>query len=46
MIEVSFAWGGRSFCVAQKVTEHGSATVSFSDYVSVLEIARQALLVS
>lgn len=43
LIEVSFVWGGRSFCLAQKVMEHGSATVGFSDYVSVLEMARQTL---
>jgi len=43
LIEVSFVWGGRSFCVAQKVIEHGSATVGFSDYISVLEMARQAV---
>lgn len=43
LIEVSFVWGGRSFCLAQKVIEHGSATVGFSDYVSVLEMASLAL---
>lgn len=43
LIEVSFAWGGRSFCLAQKVIEHNSATVGFADYVPVLEMARKSL---
>jgi hypothetical protein len=39
LIEVCLAWGGRSFPLAQKVMKHGSATVAFADYVSVLEAA-------
>lgn len=39
LIEVCLAWGGRSFPLAQKVIEHGSATVAFTDYVSVLAAA-------
>lgn len=37
LIEVCLAWGGRSFPLAQKVIEHGSATVAFSNYVDVLK---------
>jgi hypothetical protein len=39
LIEVCLAWGGRSIPLAQKVIEHGSATVAFADYVPVLEAA-------
>jgi hypothetical protein len=43
LIEVCLAWGGRSFALAQKVMKHGSATVGFADYCSVLEVT-EALL--
>lgn len=43
LIEVCLVWGGRSFALAQKVMEHPSATVAYSDYREVLETA-QALL--
>ncbi len=43
LIEVCLAWGGRSFPLAQKVMKHGSATVGFDDYVTVLEMARSVL---
>jgi hypothetical protein len=39
LIEVCLVWGGRSFPLAQKVIEHGSATVAFVDYAPVLEAA-------
>jgi hypothetical protein len=37
LIEVCLVWGGRSIPLGQKVLEHGSATVGFEDYRSVLE---------
>ncbi len=37
LVEVCFVWGGRSFTLAQTVLEHGSATVGFEQYQSVLE---------
>ncbi len=43
LIEVSLAWGGRSLTLAQRVLEHGSATVGFDDYRSVLEAAQAVL---
>jgi hypothetical protein len=43
LIEVCLVWGGRSFPVAQRVMEHPSATVAYSDYHSLLETT-QALL--
>lgn len=43
LIEVCFVWGGRSFTLAQVVLKHGSATVSFEQYQSVLECAKQVL---
>lgn len=45
LIEVCLVWGGRSFALAQKVMEHPSATVAYSDYQEILETA-QALLPS
>jgi Transposase DDE domain len=43
LIEVCLAWGGRSFPLAQKVMKHGSATVAFTDYRTVLETTRTVL---
>lgn len=43
LIEVGFVWGGRSFALAQKVIEHGSATVGSEDYRCVLEMALAVL---
>lgn len=43
LIEVCFVWGGRSFTLAQIVLEHGSATVGFEQYQSVLECAKRVL---
>jgi hypothetical protein len=43
LIEVCLAWGGRSFPLAQKVMKHGSATVAFADYCSVLDAAQTVL---
>lgn len=43
LIEVCFVWGGRSFTLAQKVLEHGSATVGFEQYKPVLECAQGVL---
>jgi hypothetical protein len=43
LIEICFAWGGRSFPLAQKVMKHGSATVAFADYCSVLDAAEAVL---
>jgi len=43
LIEVCLAWGGRSFPLAQKVMKHGSATVAFADYCSVLDAAEMVL---
>lgn len=43
LIEVCCVWGGRSFTLAQTVLEHGSATVSFEDYQTVLECAKRLL---
>lgn len=43
LIEVCFVWGGRSFTLAQVVLEHGSATVGFEQYKSVLERAQAVL---
>lgn len=37
LIEVCMVWGGRSLPLAQKVMEHGSATVGYQDYRAVLE---------
>ena len=37
LIEVCFVWGGRSIPLAQQVLEHGSATVGYEDYRTVLE---------
>lgn len=43
LIEVCVAWGGRSITLAQKVIEHGSATVGFEQYLPVLEAAKSRL---
>jgi hypothetical protein len=43
LIEVCLAWGGRSFPLAQKVFKHGSATVAFADYCTVLGTAQAVL---
>jgi hypothetical protein len=43
LIEVCLVWGGRSFSLAQKVIKHGSASVSFEDYETVLEMAQAVL---
>jgi hypothetical protein len=43
LIEIGLAWGGRSFPLAQKVMKHGSATVAFADYCSVLDAAEAVL---
>lgn len=43
LIEVCLVWGGRSFALAQKVMEHSSATVAYSDYQEVLETAQLLL---
>lgn len=43
LIEVCLAWGGRSITLAQSVIEHGSATVGFETYRSVLETAQTVL---
>jgi Transposase DDE domain len=37
LIEVCLVWGGRSIPLGQTVLAHGSATVGFEDYRSVLE---------
>jgi hypothetical protein len=36
-VGVCFVWGGRSFTLAQRVLEHGSASVAFNAYLPVLE---------
>ena len=43
LIEVCFAWGGRSIVLAQSVLEHASATVGFDHYRPVLEAALAVL---
>lgn len=43
LIEICFVWGGRSFTLAQVVIEHGSATVGFDQYQSVLQGAKRVL---
>lgn len=43
LVEVCLTWGGRSFALAQKVMEHGSATVAFVDYCTVLETVQSVL---
>lgn len=43
LIAVCFVWGGRSFTLSQVVLEHGSATVGFEQYQSVLKRAQQVL---
>ena len=43
LIEVCLVWGGRSFPLAQKVMEHSSATVAYSDYREVVELAQTLL---
>lgn len=43
LIAVCFVWGGRSFTLSQVVLEHGSATVGFEQYQSVLKRAKQVL---
>ena len=43
LIEVCLAWGGRSFPLAQRGMEHGSAMVAFTDYVAVLNAAQAVL---
>jgi hypothetical protein len=43
LIEVCLVWGGRSVPLAQKVMEHPSATVAYSDYCELLETAQKLL---
>jgi hypothetical protein len=43
LIAVCLVWGGRWFTLAQTVIEHGSATVGFEQYQSVLEAAKRLL---
>jgi Transposase DDE domain len=43
LIEVCLIWGGRSIVLGQTVLEHGSATVGFEDYCSVLETTLRLL---
>lgn len=43
LIEVCVAWGGRSITLAQTVIKHGSSTVSFDQYLPVLETAKARL---
>lgn len=43
LIEVCLVWGGRSFPLAQRVMEHGSAMVAFADYRTVLNAAQAVL---
>jgi hypothetical protein len=43
LIEVCLAWGGRSIPLAQKVIKHGSASVAFADYCTVLGTAQAVL---
>ena len=43
LIEVCLVWGGRSITLAQKVIEHGSATVAVEVYLPVLEAAQAVL---
>ena len=43
LIELCLAWGGRSLTVSQRVLEHGSATVGFDQYRSLLEAALSLL---
>jgi len=43
LIEVCLVWGGRSFALSQKVMEHPSATVAYSDYQQVIETASALL---
>jgi hypothetical protein len=43
LIEVCLIWGGRSIPLGQTVLEHGSATVAFEDYCSVLETTQRLL---
>jgi hypothetical protein len=43
LIEICLIWGGRSFPLAQKVMQHASATVAFTDYDTVLETAQTML---
>ena len=42
-MEGCLVWGGRSFALAQKVMEHPSATVAYSDYQEVLATAQSLL---
>ena len=43
LVEVCVVWGGRSFTLAQTVLEHGSATVAFEDYQTVLLAATRLI---
>ncbi|NJR62843.1 MAG: transposase, partial [Cyanobacteria bacterium CRU_2_1] len=43
LIEVCLVWGGRSVVLGQSVLEHGSATVGFEDYRTVLETTLKLL---
>ena len=43
LIEVCLVWGGRSIVLAQKVLEHGSATVAGEDYLPVIQAAQAVL---
>jgi hypothetical protein len=43
LVEVCLIWGGRSIPLAQKVLEHGSATVGFEQYRPVLETVAAVL---
>jgi hypothetical protein len=43
LIEVCLIWGGRSIPLGQTVLSHGSATVGFEDYCTVLETTLRLL---
>jgi hypothetical protein len=43
LVEVCLIWGGRSISLSQVVLEHGSATVGFEQYRSLLETVRTVL---
>jgi hypothetical protein len=43
LVEVCLIWGGRSFTLSQVVLEHGSASVGFEHYHSLLERAQRVL---
>lgn len=43
LVEVCLVYGGRSVPLAQKVLQHGSASVAFQEYAGVLEAALRVL---